>query len=136
MSDLSMAILAATEAVTKEWTRQRLAEERGSRRPREYVYSDRVNFTEVAHEILPRGYAHASGNGKYTVDKRQFYYAVRDEFLEVTGREITAQYFSQNILVKYMNQHPEETAAWKITASPRGTVTIPNTGHDLRIPCG
>src|SRR5262249_25552869 len=24
----------------------------------------------------------------------------------------------------------------KITASPRGTLTIPNTGHDLRIPCG
>ena len=25
---------------------------------------------------------------------------------------------------------------WKITASPRGTLSIPNTGHDLCIPCG
>jgi hypothetical protein len=33
----------------------------------------------VADEILPGGYAHASGNGRYTVDKRQFYYAVRDD---------------------------------------------------------
>jgi hypothetical protein len=136
MSDLAYAIVAATKSVTKEWTKQRLAEERGSRRPREDVYSDRVNFTAVAHGILPRGYAHASGNGKYTVDKRQFYYAVRDDFLEATGREITANYFSQNILVKYQNQNPDETSHWKITASPRGTLTIPNTGDDTRIPCG
>src|SRR5215211_6555508 len=103
---LTDGILKITEKVTKEWTRQRKAEERGrrSRFSRAYVYSDRVNFTEVAHEILPGGYAHASGNGKYTVDKRQFYYAVRDQFFEATGREITADYFSQTLLVKYMNQ--------------------------------
>ncbi len=131
-------ILGVTKAVTKEWTKQRKAEDRGSRSrsSREYIYSDRVNFTEVTEDILPKGYAHASGDGKYTVDKRQFYYAVRDAFQEQTGREIGADYFSQNLLVKYMNQHPEETADWKITASPRGTLSIPNTGHDLRIPCG
>jgi hypothetical protein len=131
-------ILKITEKVTKKWTKQRKAEERGRRasHTREYIYSDRVNFTDAAHEILPGGYAHASGNGRYTVDKRQFYYAVRDEFLKATGREITADYFSQNLLVKYMNQHPAETAGWKITASPRGTLTIPNTGFDTRIPCG
>ncbi len=130
-------ILAVTKSVTKQWTKQRKAEERGrSAGTRMYIYSDRVDFTEVAARILPNGYAHASGNGKYTVDKRQFYYAVRDDFQSATGREITADYFSQKILVKYMNQHPTETAHWKITASPRGTLTIPNTGHDLRIPCG
>jgi hypothetical protein len=131
-------ILDITKKVTKEWTKQRKAEDRGrrARHTREYIYSDRVNFTDVADEILPEGYAHASGNGRYTVDKRQFYYAVRDKFLEATGREISADYFSQNLLVKYMNQHPEETAGWKITASPRGTLTIPNTGFDTRIPCG
>jgi hypothetical protein len=138
MSITADDIIGITKSVTKEWTKQRKAEERGRpRATREYVYSDRVDFTEVAHEILPAGYAHASGNGRYTVDKRQFYYAVRDEFLRLTGREITADYFSQNLLVKYMNQHPSATADWKITASPRGTLTIPNTGSGLlRIPCG
>jgi hypothetical protein len=130
-------IVAVTQSVTKEWTKQRKAEERGrSRATRAYIYSDRTDFTEVAHKILPRGHAHASGNGQFTVDKRQFYYAVRDQFLAETGRELTADYFSQNLLVKYINQHREETAGWKITASPRGTLSIPNTGHDLRIPCG
>ena len=133
----SSEILGITRSVTKAWTKQRKAEERGrSRQTRMYLYSDRVDFTEVAKEILPKGYAHASGTGRYTVDKRQFYYAVRDQFQEKTGREITADYFSQTLLVKYMNQHPEETVGWKITASPRGTLSIPNTGYDLRIPCG
>jgi hypothetical protein len=138
MSEIGDAILAATGKVTKKWTKQRKAEERNgqARANRPYIYSGRVNFTDVAHKILPAGYAHASGDGKYTVDKRQFYYAVRDEFLKATGREITANYFSQTVLVQYMNQHPAETAGWKITASPRGTLTIPNTGHDLRVPCG
>jgi hypothetical protein len=49
---------------------------------------------------------------------------------------IEADYFSQNLLVKYMNRHPKETAHWKITASPRGTLTIPNAAYDVRIPCG
>ena len=84
-----------------------------------------MNFSNVAPEILPSGLAHASGDGRYTVDKRQFYYAVRDDFQARTGREITADYFSQTLLVKYLNQHPEETADWKITASPRGTLSTP-----------
>src|SRR5215469_8325350 len=101
MSELSDAIFKVTKDVTKEWTKQRKAEERGrrTRYSREYIYSDRVNFTDVCDEVLPAGYAHASGNGKYTVDKRQFYYAVRDQFFEATGREITADYFSQTLLV-------------------------------------
>ena len=62
-------ILGVTKAVTKEWTSQRKAEERGnrSRSSRAYVYSDRVNFTDVADGILPDAYMHASGGGKYTV---------------------------------------------------------------------
>src|SRR5262245_64921846 len=112
MSITAAAIMGIISQVTKEWTKQRKAEERNSRArdSREHVYSGRVNFSDVAHMILPGGYAHASGNGRYTVDKRQFFYAVRDQFLAETGREITADYFSQNLLVKYMNQHPEETA--------------------------
>jgi hypothetical protein len=138
MSITAADIVGITRSVTREWAKQRKAEERGrrSRATRAYAYSGRVNFTDVADGILPAGYAHASGNGRYTVDKRQLYYAVRDQFLDATGREIEAAYFSENLLVKYMNQHPDETAHWRITASPRGTLTIPNTGHDLRIPCG
>jgi hypothetical protein len=130
-------ILAVTKKVTREWTRQRKAEERGSRSrlSRQYVYSDRVNFTDVADAILPGAYQHASGGGRYTVAKRQFFYACREAFKKRTGRELEYTYFANTLLVQYLNRHPE-TAAWKVTADPRGTLTIPNAGHKVRVPVG
>src|SRR5262249_53682978 len=55
----------------------------------------------------------------------------------MTGRGMEYDYFAQTLLVQYMNRHPE-TAAWKVTADPRGTLTIPNTGlhRKTRIPVG
>ena len=130
-------ILQVTRSVTKEWTRQRKAEERGrrSRESRAYVYSDRVNHTEVAHEILPAAYLHASGGGRHVVKKRQLFYAARKRFQQLTGRDITATYFSQNLLRKYLNTHPE-TESWKIAADARGHLIIPNAGHEISIPIG
>jgi hypothetical protein len=131
-------ILGATKAVTKEWSRQRKAEERGSRsrHSRMYVYYDHINFHDVAKSILPDAYDHVSGGGMYPVAKRQLYYACREHFKEHTGRELKADYFSQTLLVQYINRHPDETSTWKITADPRGTLTIPNSHNEVRIPCG
>ena len=130
-------ILSVTKSVTKKWEKQRKAEERGrrSRSERQYVYSDRVNFTDVAHKILPDAYEHASGGGRYPVAKRQFYYAARQAFKDKTGRDITANYFSQQLLVQYMNRH-RETRSWRVVADPRGKLTIPNAGHAVRVPIG
>jgi hypothetical protein len=131
-------ILEVTKKVTQKWTKARKAEERGSRsrHSRQYIYSDRINFTEIADKIIPAGYEHASGGGRYTVSMRQMYYACREAFKERTDREIEAAYFSQTLLRQYLNRNPEATATWKITADPRGTLTIPNTGYEVRVPCG
>ncbi|MBW3599072.1 MAG: hypothetical protein KY475_17605 [Planctomycetes bacterium] len=127
-------ILSVTKGVTKKWTAQRKAEERGrSRATREYVYSDRVNFTDVVNQILPPAYEHASGEGKYTVSKRQLYYACRQHFKDQTGRELEYPYFANTLLVQYLNRH---AVNWKITADPRGNLEIPNASHKVRIPCG
>ena len=130
-------ILSVTRSVTKKWTKQRKAEERGrrSRGSRQYVYSDRVNFTDVARRILPGAYDHASGGGVYSVSKRQLYYASREQFRETTGRKLEYDYFAGTLLVQYMNRHTA-TDTWKVTADPRGTLSIPNAGHSVRIPCG
>jgi len=131
-------ILGVTRSVTKEWTKQRKAEERGRRTVgcRMYVYSDRVNFTDVVAGILPAAYDHASGGGVYSVSKRQLYYACREKFRQETGRPLESGYFSNTLLTQYLNRNPTKTASWKITADPRGTLVIPNAGHDVRIPCG
>ena len=129
-------IIGVTKSVTKKWAKQRKAEERGkSRHTRRYVYSDRVDFTEVADQILPGAYNHASGGGRYTVAKRQLYYACREAFARATGRHLYYKYFAGKVLVQYLNRHPE-AAGWRITADPRGTLTLPNTRFEPRIPCG
>jgi len=131
----SKSIIGAVESVTKEWAKQRKAEERDSRaRSRRNHYSTRVNFTDVLNRILPVAYKHASGGGRYSVSKRQMYYASRDAMKAATGRDVGANYFSQTLLVKYLNENPQ--LDWKITADPRGTLVIPNASHEVRIPCG
>ena len=127
------AIIGAVQSVTKGWAKQRKAEERGSRRPRTYYYSDRVNFSDIAAKILPEAYAHASGGGKFPVSQRQLYYASREKFKELTDREIKADYFTHTLLRKYLNTHRPN---WRITADPRGTFAVPNTQHELRVPVG
>jgi len=130
-------ILRVTKAVTKEWEQQRKAEERGSRsrRDRQSLYTGRVSHADVAHDILPDAYAHASGGGKYWVKKRQLYYAARKRFQAETGRDITAEYFSQKLLRKYLNTNPQ-ARDWKIAADARGHLLIPNAAHEISIPIG
>ena len=114
-------ILSVTKSVTKEWTRQRKLEERGSssRWLREEIYSDRVNCTDIADAILPRAYDHASGGGKFTVSKRQLHYACREKFKERTGRELSAR-----LLLEYVARSiPEST--------PRNCV-LENHGRSAR----
>ena len=141
MSITAADILDVTKNVTKEWTKQRKAEERGNRcrASRAYVYSDRVDCTAVADAILPGGYDHASGGGKYTVSKRTFFYAVRDAFKLRTGRELKFSYFAGTLLVQFINRRPDKTVAWKVTADLRGgTAGPPQSGalRQLRVPCG
>jgi hypothetical protein len=130
------------EDVTKLWTRQRRAEERGSRSKfsRDSIFDTGLHeprtFLAAANDILPRAYQHASGGGEYPASKRQLYYACREEFKQVVGKELNSNYFSNTLLVQYLNRHPKQAATWKITADARGTLTIPNTAHDLSIPCG
>jgi hypothetical protein len=130
----SSFILDAVIGVTKKWEKQRKSEVRNSRAcSRRRYYSDRVNFTEIAHQVLPKAYQHASGGGRFTVLNRQLYYAAREEFRQLTGREISADYFTQTILRQYLNRHNPD---WKIAADPRGNFTIPNSISDVRIACG
>jgi hypothetical protein len=136
----SLDILSCVAQVTKKWTKQRKAEERGSSsslfRGQIFEPARAQNALQAAEEILPDAYQHASGGGLYSVSKRQLYYASREEFKRATGRELDADSFSNRILVQYLNRHPEQTAGWKITADARGMLVIPNAHHEERIPCG
>lgn len=136
MADLLTDLLAATTSTTAKWTKQRKAEERGSRRDRTDAFQEtKVDFTLVMGEILPDAYLHASGGGVFPAANRQIYYAARDRFEELTDRAITQQYLCQTLLPRFMNENPELTRDWKVTADARGKLIIPNT-TSAPVPCG
>src|SRR3954469_6540726 len=61
---------------------------------------------------------------------RQVYYAARPTILTMTGNDkLASNYFTQTILPRYLDEHPEETAAWDIVYDARGHLTEPHTGR-------
>jgi hypothetical protein len=125
-------IAAVATGVTKKWAKQRKAEERSTkaRSRREYMYSDRIAHTEVSPQILPKAYTFVAGARRLSVSQRQLFYAARDEFLGLTGREITWENF-KTVLRKYL-QRPE-TESWKITRDPRGMFWEPHTRREVPV---
>jgi len=127
-------IAAVATGVTKQWRKQRLAEERSSRAidRREHMFSDRICQTDVARELIDKAYNEVSGDGALPAGQRPMFYAIREEFLERTGRPLQWKYFTSTLLRKHLNL--PHTENWKVTRDPRGTLIEPHT--KLEIPVG
>ena len=119
-------ILSVTKSVTKEWTRQRKAEERGSRHAGRGMKSttivstlptSRTQFSRARTTMPPAAANSPSPSGSSITP------AAKNSRKGRVG-ELTYDYFANTLLVQYMNRHPE-TASWKVTADPRGTLMIP-----------
>ena len=125
------------KAVMKKWTAQRKREERSPNarfHRSEYIYSNRVNQTDVAWDVIPKAYEKASSGGTLPAHARQVYYAARKEIQERTGRPVDSVYFTQTLLPRYINDHPSETANLWVVYDPRGNLIEPHT--KLKIPLG
>jgi len=128
-SDLTGIIIK----VTKKWAKQRKAEERNARAAerREELWSGRVAFTDVAREIIDRGYAEVSDNSRLPAPQRNIFYAIREEFREQTDRELNWKYFTGKLLRAHLNL--PHTENWKVTRDPRGTVIEPHTRKEIGV---
>jgi hypothetical protein len=101
---------------------------------REYLYSDRINATDVAWEAIPRAYQKASSGGTLPAHARQIFYAARDEIQRQTGRPLDSVYFTQNLLPTFIAKNPKLTKDWWVVYDPRGHLIEPHT--DTSIPIG
>jgi hypothetical protein len=115
------AIADLIRGVTGKWAKQRKAEERharaAERREEALISYRRVSLKEAAAEVMREAYLKASANGTLPVNPRQIMYAARPQILERTGKDsLNGQYFSQTLLVDYMDENPGETARWDIIA--------------------
>ena len=129
----STAIFDAVRSVTGAWARQRKAEEREaarlSRRRDALVRSRRMTVREAAWHVLPQAYLKASSNGTLPAHARQIMYAARGEIQRLAGRMLDDQYFTQQLLPDFMNEHPDATAEWDVVFDARGHFHEPHTGR-------
>jgi hypothetical protein len=127
------AIVNAVKDVTKKWAKQRRREEReasaAARRRQALVASHRVTIKEVAYEVMEQSYLDASASGTLPTLPRQIFYRARPRILQATGAEnLDGQYFAQKLLVPFMAENRETTAAWDIVWDDRGHFIEPHTG--------
>jgi Topoisomerase 6 subunit A/Spo11, Toprim domain len=125
------AIIAGLRTVTKDWAKQRKAEERDhARRFKRHYYLTRSrepNLKEIAAEVMEQAYLKASGNGQYPANARQIMYAARPLIEERSGEHLNDQYFTQTLLPDYLAEHPE--LDWDVAYDARGHFREPHTGR-------
>lgn len=133
--EVSAALAAAVQNVTKAWAKQRKAEERDEaaklRRLDRLSRRRKETQRDVAFEVIPKAYLHASDNGTLPVTATQNMYAARPEIQERTGKQLDRQYFNQTLLPDFLSEHKELTANWDIAYDDRGHFTEPHTGHTI-----
>jgi hypothetical protein len=129
----STAIFDAVRSVTGAWARQRKAEEREvsriSRRRDALIRSRRMTIRDAAWSLMSQAYLKASSGGTLPAHARQIMYAARGEIQHLTGRILDDQYFTQQLLPDFMNEHPHATAEWDIVFDARGHFHEPHTGR-------
>jgi hypothetical protein len=134
-SSAAEAIVSALRTVTKDWARQRKAEERGhSRRiSRHYrlIQSREPSLKEIAAKVMEKAYLKASANNTLPANARQVMYAARPLIQERTGKPLDDQYFTQVLLPDYLNQHPD--LDWDIVYDARGHFREPHTRTSIEL---
>lgn len=117
--------------VTKNWAKQRKAEERdasarANRHARLVRRRDFYNFRSAAFEVMGKAYMAASADGTLPTSARQVMYQARPFIQEkMGGQQLNDQYFCQQLLPDFMEQYEVD---WDITYDDRGHFTEPHTG--------
>jgi hypothetical protein len=123
------AIISSLRAVTKDWAKQRKAEERHASAVNNRYFrltrSREPKLKEIAAEVMEQAYLKASANNTLPANARQVMYAARPLIQERTGRPLDDQYFTQTLLPDYLAQHPE--LDWDIAYDARGHFREPHT---------
>ena len=137
--NVAEAIKDLVEKITKDWYAQRKREEKEASRKYErrdrLISTKKVSIKDAAWEVMEEAYLKASGGGTLPAKPRQMMYAARPSILTMTGKDsLDDAYFTQTLLVDYINEHPDRCANWNITWDARGTFSEPHT--NVAIPLG
>jgi hypothetical protein len=134
MSEIADRLKDSVLNVTKDWAKQRKAEERhasaeANRQARLFRASDYYNFRSAAFEIMEEAYLKASANDTLPASARQVMYQARPFIQDkMGGQQLNDQYFCQQLLPDYIDEHGVD---WDITYDDRGHFTEPHTDHSI-----
>jgi hypothetical protein len=138
MSDArkSMAerLKASVLGVTKDWAKQRKAEERHTsaearRRANLIRPSDYHNFRTASFQVMEQAYLAASNNGRLPTSARQVMYQARPLVQDLMGgQQLNDQYFCQQLVPDYMDENGVD---WDVTYDDRGHFIEPHTGRKI-----
>jgi hypothetical protein len=131
------ALTSALSSAGKSWKqakrhadredRVRQSELNEMRRP-----SDYHNITSASDSVMEKAYLHASGNGHYPANARQIMYAARPLVIELAGKAWSdSAYFTQTLLPKFIEEHPDLTAEWDVIYDARGNLIEPHDGEQV-----
>ena len=124
----------AVRKVTKDWAKQRKAEERHAsalahRRQHLVPASAYYNFKSAAYEVMEQAYLAASANGMLPALARQVMYQARPIIQDkMGGQQLNDQYFCQQLLPNYI---AEFSVDWDVVYDDRGHFTEPHTQHSI-----
>lgn len=123
------SIVDLVTSVTKDWAKQRKAEEKHARstarRRDALVYSRRTTTKDAAYRVMRSAYLKASANGTLPAHARQVMYAARGYIQDATGKALVDQYFTQTLLPDYMTEYGCDD--WDVVFDARGHFTEPHT---------
>jgi hypothetical protein len=134
MSSVADRLKNSVLSVTKDWAKQRKAEERrasalANREARLTRASDYYNFKSAAEEVMEEAYLKASANGTLPALARQVMYQARPFIQEkMGGQQLNDQYFCQQLLPDYIEEYGVD---WDVTYDDRGHFTEPHTEHSI-----
>jgi hypothetical protein len=134
--EVGIAIEDLVEKVTKAWHTQRKREEReaSARRQRRdrLIAATKTTIKDAAWEVMEAAYLKASSGGTLPANARQIMYAARPSILALTDKDtLTDSYFTQTLLVDFVNEHPELCANWDIVYDARGHFREPHTKRSV-----
>ena len=129
-----MSLASLILKATAKWKKQRTAEIRDHRaalrrkealRPRYRL----LTLKDAAFGVMEEAYLKASANGTLPANARQIYYAARGP-IKATGREsLDSNYFTQTLLIGYVEGHSGRTSSWNVVFDDRGHFVEPHTRH-------
>jgi DNA topoisomerase VI subunit B len=106
---------------------QQLERLRKARQPK------RLSIKEAAGQVMEEAYLQASGDKADPANARQIMYAARPRVLELTGGKCWkhSSYFTQTLLTKFIETHPDLTADWDVVFDARGRLIEPHSGKRI-----